>query len=172
MAEAVAAAASFAGLASLTIQLAENVATLRRVYRSVKNAPETLEDLIFELETISLTLREVEIETHKPKVEVKADLLSRCVQSCERGVKKLQDIVDRMQKLQTKAKGIGSVYMAIKEKDQQALVTDLERAKNSLALTFQLYTEQVTNHPVFIQEARANIYVGQDVRQTPSDRVA
>lgn len=141
MAEAVAAAASVAGLASLAIQLTESVATLRRFYRNIRNAPDTLEDLIFEIETVTLALREIGREFAQGKAETNADLLSRCLQSCERGAGKLQSVVEKIQNLQTKSKSLGQVYIAIKEKDQQALLTDLERAKSSLALAFQLYTE-------------------------------
>lgn len=135
------AAASIAGLASLAIQLAESVATLRRFYRSVRNAPDALEELVSELETITLALRQVERLRSGPELENKAALLAHCQQSCERGVRRLRQVVDKFHRLQSKAKGIGQLYYAFKEKEEQALLNDLERAKGSLAFAFQLYTE-------------------------------
>lgn len=133
--------ASIAGLASLAIQLTETVSTLRRFYRSVRNAPDALEELVSELETITLALCQVERLTSGPELESKAALLAHCHQSCERGARRLRQVVDKFQRLQAKAKGIGQLYYAFKEKEEQTLLNDLERAKGSLAFAFQLYTE-------------------------------
>lgn len=128
MAETVAAAASVAGLASLAIQLTESVSKLRRFYRSVRNAPDTSEELIDELETVALALREVERECTKRDVEgVSPDLLARCVRSCERRAKRLQGVVDKMVRSQTRSRGLGNVHVALKEEDQQDILEDLDR---------------------------------------------
>ena len=42
-------AAGGAGLMSLSIQLAESAVKLRRVYHSMRNAPETLKDVVDEI---------------------------------------------------------------------------------------------------------------------------
>lgn len=145
MAEAVAAAASVAGLASLTIQLTEGVAKLRRFYRSVRNAPETLNELVTELETLTLALREVERDVQRSDGNVigPSALMEQCVKSCQRGTAKLQAVLDKMTRLQVRSRGLGQVYIAVNEKDEQVILSDLERAKSSLALAFQIYTESV-----------------------------
>ena len=141
MAEAVAAAANIAGLASLAIQLTHGIATLRRFYRSVRNASQTLEELISELEVISLAMSEVERETIGWDGKLKAHLLNRCLQSCERGARRLNAVVEKIEKFENRPHVLGRVYIAIKEKEERDLLFDLERAKNSLAFAFQLYTE-------------------------------
>ena len=133
--------ASIAGLASLAIQLTESVSTLRRFYRSVRNAPDALEELVSELETITLALREIERLRGGPEIQAQAALLVHCQQSCERGARRLRLVVEKVQNLQAKARGIGQLYFALKEKEEQTLLNDLERSKGALVFAFQLYTE-------------------------------
>ena len=60
MAEIIGAVASGAGLLSLSFQLLQNAQRLKSLYNRTKNAPETLLELTFSLETISLMLKELE----------------------------------------------------------------------------------------------------------------
>lgn len=141
MAEAIGLAANIAGIASLAIQLTQGIATLRRFYRSIRNASETLEELISELEVISLAMNEVEREALTRDRAMKPNLLKQCLQSCERGARRLNAVVEKIEKFEDRPHILGRVYIAIKEKEERDLLFDLERAKNSLAFAFQLYTE-------------------------------
>lgn len=141
MAEVLAAAASIAGLSSLAIQLAECAITLRRFYRNVKNGAETLEGLVFDIETLVLALKGIEQNSFTHAEDSNTELLHLCVQACEIGIKKIKAVAARMEQHLSKAKSIGRIYVAMKEHDVQIMTTDLERAKNTLSLAFQLYTE-------------------------------
>lgn len=101
--------AGIAGPASLSIQLTDSVSALRRFYRSVRNAPDALEGLVSELETITLALREIERLRRGPESQTQAALLVHCQQSCERGARRLRVIVDKVQNLQARAGGIGQL---------------------------------------------------------------
>lgn len=49
-----------AGLASLSMQLAESANKLKRLYHSMKDAPSTLKEIADEIEIMSLSLRHLE----------------------------------------------------------------------------------------------------------------
>lgn len=140
MAEVFAVASSVAGLASLAIQLTDAVTKLKVFSRRMRHAPEALEELVFELETMPMALNEVHRERFREGPEDTV-LLGRCLHACERGARKLRDVVGQVQKHQDKAKVLGQVYFALKERDEQTLLANLERAKSSLMFAFQLYTE-------------------------------
>lgn len=76
MAEIVGAVASVAGLVSLSIQLVESTQKLKRLYNASTDAPGTIADLCFDLETMSLSLRQ--LETHRMTGSPADELLNRC----------------------------------------------------------------------------------------------
>jgi hypothetical protein len=49
-----------ASLLSLSVQLAESAATLKRLYHDTRNAPEALNDLAHGIESVSLDLKLIE----------------------------------------------------------------------------------------------------------------
>jgi hypothetical protein len=61
MAEVFAAVASGAGLVSLSIQLIDSAQKLKKLFNASKDAPTTVADLCFELETMSLSLRQLNL---------------------------------------------------------------------------------------------------------------
>lgn len=81
MAEIVELVSGGAGLASLALQLVETAQALRRVYHGYKHAPEILKGVAFEVETLSLAMREMEREGMICEL-ANDSLLARCLTMC------------------------------------------------------------------------------------------
>ena len=139
MAEIFAAVASGAGLVSLAIQLLESSQTLKSLYDASKDAPRHIKDLCFDLETISLQLRQLEQHRHHDHLDTQ--LLDRCIALCERRTEKISDAVDDMARYIRRSAAFGRLYAAFKEPEVEKLLDELERAKTSLSLTYMSYCQ-------------------------------
>lgn len=137
MAEVFGAVASGAGLVSLAIQLLDSAKKLKGFCDTVKNAPRILLDLSFDLETMSLTLRE--LEGHRVRDRHDTMLLERCIQTCQRSTAKIQEVVDKLEVYMKRFGRAGRAYMAFKEHDIETLLVELEQAKSSMAFAFHMY---------------------------------
>lgn len=140
MAEIFAAVASGAGLASLAIQLFESSQKLKSLYDASRGAPRTVTDLCFELETLSLQLRQ--LERHRQH-ESGTELLDRCIATCEQRSERVKSVVDDMARYFRRSAGFGKVYTAFKEPEMRSLLEDLEQAKSSLSLAYITYCQYV-----------------------------
>lgn len=129
-----------AGLLSLAIQLGESARKLKSFHDSMRNAPETLEDLEFDLQTMALSLEQ--LERHRQRDSHDAALLARCIERCARCTDKIGQALDKMLALTARSKKMGKIYIAFKEKDVDKLLAELERAKSSLQLALAFYYSQ------------------------------
>jgi len=139
MAEIFAAVASGAGLVSLAIQLLESSQKLKGLYSAAKDAPNNVKDLCFDLETLSLQLRQ--LEQHRQHDHLDTELLNRCIAQCERRTAKVSDVVDDMTRYIRRSVAFGKLYAAFKEPEVGRLLDELERAKSSLSLTYISYCQ-------------------------------
>jgi hypothetical protein len=139
MAEVFAAVASGAGLVSLAIQLLESSQKLKGLYSATRDAPRNVKDLCFDLETLSLQLRQ--LEQHRQHDHLDTELLDRCIAQCERRTGKVRDIVDDMARYIRRSAAFGRLYAAFKEPEVESLLDELERAKKSLSLTYISYCQ-------------------------------
>jgi len=139
MAEVFAAVASGAGLVSLALQLLESSRKLKGLYNATKDAPRNVKDLCFDLETLSLQLRQ--LGQHRQHDHLDTGLLDRCVVQCERRIEKIRDVVDDMARYIRRSAAFGRLYAAFKEPEVEKLLDDLERAKSSLSLTYISYCQ-------------------------------
>lgn len=139
MAEIFAAVASGAGLVSLSIQLLESSRKLKELYSNSRDAPDTVENLCFELETLSLQLRH--LERHRQYDHVDTELLDRCITICERRTFRVREVIDQMARYIRKSSGLGRLYTAFKEPEMRKLLEDLEKAKSSLSLAYASYCQ-------------------------------
>lgn len=134
-------AAAGVGFASLAIQLLDSIQKLKGFHGKAKNASTTLEDLIFDLETMGLRLDQ--LERHKSHDNAEAGLLARCLDRCRVMTDRVQVIVDKMHRINLKNANLGKLYTAFKDPDIAKLFTDLEQAKTSLSLSLlTFYSEQ------------------------------
>ena len=136
-----------AGLLALSIQLGESAMKLKRLYQAAKDASSTIERLLFDLETMSLALGQ--LEQHRRHDTHSEAPITRCITQCQQCVQDVQQLVDNLERCLTKhARLRGRVYAAFKERDVKELLDDLERAKSSLNLAYTMYMgiEQQRRH--------------------------
>jgi hypothetical protein len=138
--EAFAAVASGAGLMSLAIQLLESSQKLKGLYNASRNAPKTIEDLCFELETLSLQLRQLERHRNLNRFDT-TEVLNRCIAVCQQRVVRVRDVVDAMSRYMRRSSTFGGVYTAFKEPEMRKLIVELEQAKSSLSLAYISYCQ-------------------------------
>ena len=139
MAEIFAVVACGAGLVSLAIQLLESSRKLKGLYDTAKDAPSNVKDLCFDLETLSLQLRQ--LEQHRQHDRLNTELLDRCIAQCQRRTDKVSDVVDDMARYIRRSAAFGRLYAAFKEPEVETLLDELERAKSSLSFTYISYCQ-------------------------------
>ena len=71
--------------------------------------------------------------------ECMAGELLRCILLCQKSVARIQDLTAKVESTIGKTNLLGRLRLAVEEKDLLQLCTELERAKSSLALAYQLY---------------------------------
>lgn len=140
MAEVLGLVSAGAGIASLAVQLGEVAIKARRLYPAMKEAPETLQHLAFEMETFSLVLHEVARQGQSYD-SGDADILVRCVLMCEQSVTKIKANIDKLDSLIHRHSHLGKLRAAVEDKELSKVCVELERAKTSLGIALQLYSE-------------------------------
>ena len=130
--------ASGAGLASLSIQLLQSAQTIREFHGRVKDAPDTLLNLSHDLETVSLMLRQ--LETHRQHDSHDAELLGRCISQCQRSVTQMESLVRTLESRLSRLRILGKIMVALRDDEFRSILGDLEQAKSSIMLAFQMYS--------------------------------
>lgn len=141
MAEIFGAVASGAGLVSLSMQLLESTQKLKGFHGACRDAPETVKQLCFDLETMSMALRQ--FEQYRQNDIFGNDLLSRCIVACDQAVARIRAAVDKVDRLLSRARFAGRVYMGFKEPEVRKLLEEMERAKSSMLLAYTSYCQCV-----------------------------
>lgn len=138
MAEIFGAVTGGLGLASLALQLADSALQLKGFCERVKDARSKLTDLAHDIETISLTLQE--LERHRQRGRQDDTLLKRCAEGCKGKADQIEALVDKMEARITRLNVAGKAYTALKKTDVQELLVELEQAKSSIMLALQMYS--------------------------------
>lgn len=141
MAEIFGAVASGAGLVSLSIQLLDSAQKLRGFYDTSKDAPETVARLCFDLETMALALRQ--FEQYRQNDIFGSQLLSRCILACDEAVARIKAAVDKIDRLLSRARFAGKLYMGFKEPEVRRLLEEMEHSKSSMSLAYMSYCQWV-----------------------------
>jgi hypothetical protein len=139
MAEIFGAVASGAGLVSLSMQLLESTQKLKGFCDLMKDAPETIRQLCFDLETMSMALRQ--FEQYRQNDVSGSELLGRCILACDQAVAKVKSAVDKVDRLLSRARFAGRLYMGFKEPEVRRLVEEMEHAKSSMMLAYTSYCQ-------------------------------
>lgn len=137
MAEVVGAVAGGAGLVSLSMQLLESTQKLKAFYNTSKDAPDTVKRLCFELETMSICLRQ--FERYRQNDTPENELLDRCNPACDQAVMSIKSATDKADCLLMKSKLVGKVYVGFREPEIKKLLDEMEHAKSSLSLAYMSY---------------------------------
>lgn len=141
MTEIFGAVASGAGLVSLSMQLLESSQKLKGFYDSCRDAPETVRQLCFDLETMSMALRQ--FEQYRQADIFGGELLGRCILACDQAVAKIKMAVDKVDRLLSRARFAGKLYMGFKEPEVRKLLEEMEHAKSSMLLAYTSYCQYV-----------------------------
>ena len=126
-----------AGLASLSIQLAESAVKLKRLYHSMRNAPETLKEIADEIKLMSLSLQL--LERHRQSESHGADLLDLCIENCRSNTTKIILLTEKISQKIENASLRGRLYASTRERDLDKLLGDLARARTALHLAVSIY---------------------------------
>jgi hypothetical protein len=119
-----------AGLLSLSLQLADSAATLKRLYHDARNAPEALNRLAHEIETVSLDLKLIERKGQSEACG--ADLLNQCLERCQRHAVDIQQLTDRLSLKLGRVFLFGNVDTVVREQVLDMLLDDLDHTQNTL----------------------------------------
>jgi hypothetical protein len=105
----------------------------------MKDAPETVRQLCFDLETMAMALRQ--FEHYRQADVVGSELLNRCIVACDQAVAKVKTAVDKIDRLLSRARFAGRVYMGFKEPEVRKLMEEMEHAKSSMLLAYTSYCQ-------------------------------
>jgi hypothetical protein len=67
--------------------------------------------------------------------------LTRCIAACDQAVARIQTAVDKIDRLLSKVRFAGRVYMGFKEPEVRKLVQEMEHAKSSMSLAYMSYCQ-------------------------------
>lgn len=142
MAEAIALAASVAGLASLAIQLGDGIVKLHTFLKDAKETPQRLLDILSDLEDFKILLEELTVNQQRhPNAATSGTNtgMTRCLSKCELGVKKITEVVTGLEQGIKKKRKFGLATAVLRKSELEELCNKLERAKISLSLAHQMY---------------------------------
>lgn len=138
MAEVFGAVSGGLGLVGLALQLADSASKLKSFCERVRDARSTLTDLAYDIETVSLTLQELERDRQQ---EGRDDtLLKRCAARTKEKADKIEALVRKLEARIGKSGMAGRASAALKRAEVQSLLDDLEQAKTSIMLTLQTHS--------------------------------
>jgi hypothetical protein len=126
-----------AGLLSLSIQLGESAVKLKAFCSRINTAPETVEQLVYDLETLGLTLQQ--LDHHRQDDRDSSALLARCIDRCREHAATIASTIEKMERHLTRNNRIGKLYIALKDPDIKALFNELQQAESSLQLAVFMY---------------------------------
>lgn len=129
-----------AGLPSLALQLSESIQKLKAFSEKVKGSHRMLHDLIFDLETMTLCLDQV--ERHPSRDTEDADLVCRCLGRCRTATSRIQRVIDGLQGLNAKHARLGKFITAFKDPEISSLLVELDQARSSLSVSLLMFYSQ------------------------------
>lgn len=159
MAEVFATVASGAGLASLGLQLVDCAFKLKAFYENVEKAPRSLNRISREIKTFALLLRQIE-DTHSRYGAEDSEVLQESIEICVECTQEIVLFTSRLEAIMRRYHTAGRVYSALRMRDVQEICAELERAKNSLMLAFQVFDHRTQ---VRMMEASQNLALQQSL---------
>lgn len=143
-----------AGLVSLGLQLGDSARRLKKMYHTAKDAPKSLEELSFELETMALCLELLDRQRQRLGGQNCTEaVFLRCLATCQQRTQEIQQLVDSMtRRMESHARLRGKMYFAVKDQDVSDLFGRLEKAKSSMQIAYAMYQSEVTHNMAARQE--------------------
>lgn len=127
MAELIGVLSSGAGIASLAIQISQQVREMKDFVRCLKSAPEDINSLVNEISILNELLF-----TSASSFELHSDTGDRCGQLCRKAAEFLSDSLKVSQQKLDRQKLWGRIEFVLKRGDLEKCVGKLERTRNML----------------------------------------
>ena len=159
MAAIFAAVAGGAGLASLGLQLIECAVKLKAFYESVEKAPKSLNRISREIKTFALLLRQID-DTRARYGVADSELLAESVTLCVESTQEIMLFTSRLEAIMERCHAAGRIYSALRMPDVLDICAELERAKNSLMVAFQVFDHRTQ---VRMMDASQNFAIQQSL---------
>ena len=150
MAEAIGVVASGIAIGTLATGITSSIVKLKSYLDQVQDAPEDFQDLIEELEILSLVLADMEDDQRQNPMSsliLDSTSTSRCLQHCKQGADRLKELtenlstdLDASSKFKRKR---ASAKVVLKRSQIDRYRAKLERAIRLLSLSHQIYMRWV-----------------------------
>ncbi len=125
--------ASGMGIASLGIQIGSGIIKLKQLWDDVKDAPEEIQYLLDEIETLSQVLSAVDDDDNLPLSAAKR------LELCSKGANLLKSLLEELQASVGKRKRLGGLKNVLKKGTVERLRERLKSAVMMLNLSCQTY---------------------------------
>lgn len=138
MAEILGAAGDDASVAALALQLMESSMMIKRLRQSYQEVPPFLGDISDGLDTFALSLPILE-NIRAQNSGTCPTAVTQCVLACNVAARQVHTAARKLELALRKSNAKGRIHTFLTQKHVLQLCDELERAKTSLILTFQLY---------------------------------
>jgi len=136
-------AASVASLPQLASKLLDAAKRIRSLYDTFKSAPETLEDIAFQLQTTSLSVRL--LEQHKDHYPHDQSLFLLSMKQCHIHAARIEEGIGKLEQYMARSWISGTWCISFGESELTRLLRNITQAKESLQLVLMVFgTEMQT----------------------------
>lgn len=137
-------AAGSIGILSFAVQTAQGIATLKRLWDSVKDAVEEVASLIEELETLSAILSEIDAQNRAHQIPaIDHASAAKSLQLCQKGTDVILTLAKELDSEIGKRKNLGKIKTVLKKDFITKHRERLNNAKTMLMLSYQVYSKSV-----------------------------
>ncbi len=122
------------GVVAATLEFAKIALEVKQLYSSVKPAPESLAQVLEELDSLEEILQTLEDQEAALSSFAPPDVVKKCRQQSEKAVKGLKPVCEELLKYIKRSKLRGSVKALLKEEALEKARQVVERAKTNFIL--------------------------------------
>ncbi|CAK4033805.1 Hypothetical predicted protein [Lecanosticta acicola] len=150
---------STVSLSTLADQLGENGREVRECYKSLKRAPRSLAEVADELETFALALHNLERDRQSRNIDPMDDsTLQQCANTSIRAGHRIRSAVRSLKTMVLESQAKQWAYATLERPAILHYCDELDKAKSSLALAYQLYmgSRQIAYTTLILQTISSN----------------
>jgi hypothetical protein len=130
------------GIASLAIQIGDSILKFKEFWDSVKEAPEEVQWLIEEIQTLSNVLSEMGLNDTSGEVPlIRPEYMAKCLELCQKSADILETLLGELAVEIRKRKRVGGFKAVLKKGTIERLKERLKSAQFMLMLSNQTYSE-------------------------------
>ena len=125
----------------------------------MEKAPKALNRISREINTFALLLRQID-DTRSRHGTDDSELLAASIELCTESTQKIIKFTSRLDNIMQQYHAVGRIYSKLRTHDVQEICADLERAKNSLMIAFQVFDHRTQ---IRMMDASQNLAVQQSL---------